>query len=235
MPPSTRKVDAVMNDESSEARNAAAAAISEASPKRPMGMCTSRRAARSGSVAKSSCEQRRVDRTRAERVHPHPLAGELHAELARQGEHAALGSRVADLAGRRAHDGNERRGVDDRAPAAGEQVRDGVLAAQIDRREVDPLDALPRLEPGVEDGVVVGRADAGVVAADVDARRSGRPPRRTAPPPRRRTSHRPARTCRRPPPPPRRRRSRRGRPRPPWRPRRRSARTWRGRCRWRPR
>ena len=173
MPPSTRKVDAVMNDESSEARNAAAAAISEASPKRPIGMCTSRRAARSGSLAKSSCEQRRVDRSRAERVHPHALAGELHAELARQGEHAALGSRVADLAGRRAHDGDERRRVDDRAPAAGQQVRQRVLAAQVDRREVDPLHTLPRLEPGLEDGVVVGRADAGVVATDVDAAEVG--------------------------------------------------------------
>ena len=43
-----------------------------------------------------------------------------------------------------------------------------MLAAQIDRREVDPLHTVPRLEPGVEDGVVVGRADAGVVAADVE-------------------------------------------------------------------
>ena len=42
-----------MNDESSEARNAAAAAISVASPKRPIGMWIRRRAARSGSLAKS--------------------------------------------------------------------------------------------------------------------------------------------------------------------------------------
>ena len=157
-----------MNDESSQARKAAAAAISGASPKRPIGMCTRRRAARSGSLAKSSCEQRRVDRPRAQRVDPHPLASELHAELARHGEHAALGGGVADLARRRPHDGDERRGVDDRPPAAGEQVRERVLAAQVDRREVDPLHALPGVEAGVEDGVVVGRADAGVVAADVD-------------------------------------------------------------------
>ena len=44
-----------------------------------------------------------------------------------------------------------------------------MLAAQVHRRQVDPLHALPRLEAGVEDGVVVGRADAGIVAADVDA------------------------------------------------------------------
>ena len=54
IPPSTRKVDAVMNEESSLAKNAAAAAISDASPKRPIGMWTRRRAARSGSLAKSS-------------------------------------------------------------------------------------------------------------------------------------------------------------------------------------
>ena len=57
IPPSTRKVVAVINDESSLAKNAAAAAISPASPKRPMGMCTRRRAARSGSLAKSSCNK----------------------------------------------------------------------------------------------------------------------------------------------------------------------------------
>ena len=55
MPPSTRNVDAVMNDASSLARKATAAAISSASAKRPAGMCTSRRAARSGSLANSSC------------------------------------------------------------------------------------------------------------------------------------------------------------------------------------
>ena len=53
-PPSTRKFDAVMNDASSLARNATAAAISDGSAKRPSGTCTSRRAARSGSFANSS-------------------------------------------------------------------------------------------------------------------------------------------------------------------------------------
>ena len=102
-----------------------------------------------------------------------PWRANCTPELTRHGEHAALGGRVADLAGRRAHDRDERRGVDDRSPAAGEQVRQRVLAAEIHRREVDALDALPRLEPGVEDGVVVGRADAGVVAADVDPAEAG--------------------------------------------------------------
>src|SRR5258706_11361719 len=54
MPPSTRNCDAVMNDESSLARNATAAAISSGSANRPSGTCTRRRAARSGSLANSS-------------------------------------------------------------------------------------------------------------------------------------------------------------------------------------
>ena len=46
MPPSTRNADAVMNEASSLARNATAAAISDASANRPIGTCTRRRAAR---------------------------------------------------------------------------------------------------------------------------------------------------------------------------------------------
>jgi hypothetical protein len=55
MPPSTRNVEAVMNDASSLAKNATAAASSSGSANRPIGTCTSRRAARSGSLANSSC------------------------------------------------------------------------------------------------------------------------------------------------------------------------------------
>ena len=44
-----------MNEASSLARNATAAAISSGSANRPIGTCTSRRAARSGSAANSSC------------------------------------------------------------------------------------------------------------------------------------------------------------------------------------
>src|SRR6266545_7066718 len=54
MPPSTTNCEAVMNEASSLARNATAAAISSGSAKRPIGTCTSRLAARSGSLAKSS-------------------------------------------------------------------------------------------------------------------------------------------------------------------------------------
>ena len=157
-----------MKDESSDARNAAAAAISVASPKRPMGMCTSRRAARSGSLANNSCSNGVFTGPGHSALTAHALPGELDAELPRHGEHAALRRRVADLARRRAHDGHERGRVDDRPFAAGQQVRQGVLAAQVHRRQVDALHALPRIESRFEDRVVVGRADAGVVAADVD-------------------------------------------------------------------
>ena len=44
MPPSTKKVFAVMKLDSSEARNSTALAISSGSPNRPIGTCTSRRA-----------------------------------------------------------------------------------------------------------------------------------------------------------------------------------------------
>ncbi|BFO20053.1 hypothetical protein SHKM778_64410 [Streptomyces sp. KM77-8] len=46
---------------------------------------------------------------------------------------------------------------------------DGGLAAQEDGGEVDLLDALPGVEPRLQDGVVVGRGDPGVVEGDVDA------------------------------------------------------------------
>jgi hypothetical protein len=131
-----------MNDESSEARNSTAPAISSGSPKRPIGTCT-----------------RRVD--------PDTLAGELHPELAGHRQDAALGRRVGDLAGRRAHHGHERRGVDDRAAPLLEHVGQRGLAAQVDRREVDLLHPPPRIELGVEDRVVVRWADPGVVEGDV--------------------------------------------------------------------
>src|SRR3712207_7897481 len=48
-------------------------------------------------------QQRGVDRPRAQRVDAHVLARELHAELARQRQHTALGRGVGDLRGRRPH------------------------------------------------------------------------------------------------------------------------------------
>src|SRR5665811_26963 len=57
MPPSTRKVDAVMKLDSSEARNSTALAISSGSANRPSGTWTNRRAARSGSLANKSCNK----------------------------------------------------------------------------------------------------------------------------------------------------------------------------------
>ena len=147
-----------MNEASSLARNATAAAILGASANRPIGMCTRRRAARSGSLANNSWEHRCVDRTRAQRVDPDPLTGELHAQLVRHGHDPALGSRVGDLRRRRAHDSHERRGVDDRPAAPLLHVRDRVPAAQVHRREVDLLHPPPHVERRVEDRVVIGWA-----------------------------------------------------------------------------
>ena len=81
---------AVMKLDSSLARNRAALAISSARAKRPIGTCTRRRAACSGSVGVQLSQQRRVDRPGAERVDPDAAAGELDAQLAGQREHASL-------------------------------------------------------------------------------------------------------------------------------------------------
>src|SRR3989454_3336501 len=54
MPPSTTSAAPVISEESSEASHSAACAISDARPKRPMGMCTSRRARRCGSLRSSA-------------------------------------------------------------------------------------------------------------------------------------------------------------------------------------
>ena len=113
-------------------------------------------------------QQRRVDRAGAERVDAHAAARELDPELARQRQHAALRRRVGDLRRRRAHHRHERGGVDHRAAAGLQQVRDAVLAAEEDRLQVDVLHPLPRLLGGVEDGGVVGGGDAGVVEQHVD-------------------------------------------------------------------
>jgi hypothetical protein len=76
---------------------------------------------------------------------------------------------VYEICERGAHDGDERRGVDDRAAAALDEVRDAVLAAQEDRREVDLLHPPPGPERRVEHRHVIGRRDAGVVEQHVDA------------------------------------------------------------------
>ena len=150
MPPSTRKVDAVMKLDSSEARKSTAP----------------RRALLVG--CEQLAQQRGVDRAGAEGVHAHALSRELHPQLARHRQHPALACAVGDLRGGGPHHGDERRRVDDRALALFEHVRQGGLAAQVDRGEVDLLHSAPGVELGVEDGVVVGWADAGVVEGDID-------------------------------------------------------------------
>ena len=114
MPPSTRNVEAVMNEASSLARNATAAAISSGSAKRPMGTWTRRRAARSGSLANNSFSMRGVHRSRAQGIDADTVAGELHTELPRHGQDAAFAGGVGDLRGGRAQHRHERSGVDDR-------------------------------------------------------------------------------------------------------------------------
>ena len=169
MPPSTRNVDAVMKLDSSLARNSDGVGdlvgVGEAAhrdvhqpPGRPLRV-----------LGEQLAQQRGVDRPGAQRVDPDALAGELHAELAAHREHAALARGVGDLRRRGAHHGDERRGVDDRAPALRAHVGQHGLAAQVDAGEVDLLHPAPGVEPGVEDRVVVGRGDAGVVEGDVDA------------------------------------------------------------------
>ena len=158
-----------MNDESSLARNAAAAAISSGSPKtaernvhessrRPLGV-----------LREQFDEQRSVDRPRRQGVDPHSGSGELHAELTSHGEHPALGRRVRDLRGRGSHRRHEGRGVDDRSLGLVEHVGQDLLAAQEHRREVDRLDSVPSVDAGVEDRVVVRRRDASIVEGDIDA------------------------------------------------------------------
>jgi hypothetical protein len=91
------------------------------------------------------------------------LAGELHTELAAEGEHTSLGGGVGYLGGGRAHHRDEGGGVYDRPAATLQQVRYAVLAAQKDTLEVHVLDPLPGVKLCIQDGVVVGRRDAGVV------------------------------------------------------------------------
>ena len=145
-------------------------AISSARAKRPIGRWTSRRAARSGSLANSSRSSGVSTGPGHSALTRTPCARELDAELARERQHAALRRGVGDLRGRGAHHRDERGGVDHRAAGrvVGEQMRDAVLAAEEHALEVDVLDALPGLERGVEHRRVVGRRDPGVVEEHVD-------------------------------------------------------------------
>ena len=171
MPPSTRKVRGgdVGADSSLARKRAALGDLPRPRAKRPIGMWTRRVAACSGSLAKSSCSsgvltgpgQRALTRTPRS---PNSTPSSRESERT-----AALGGGVGDLRDGRAHHRDERGGVDHRAAAGLEQVRDAVLAAEEDAAQVDVLDPLPGLERGVEHRGVVGRVDAGVVEEHVDA------------------------------------------------------------------
>ncbi len=64
---------------------------------------------------------------------------------------------------------DEARDVDDRAAAALDHVRDGVLAAEEHAADVDGHDLVPGVDVGVDDRVVGGRHDPGVVVEHVQA------------------------------------------------------------------
>ena len=97
MPPSTRNVDAVMNDASSlgeeRDRGRELLGLGEAAH-RDVHEAALRAL---GVLREQLLQQRRVDRAGAQRVDADALARELHAEFARHREHAALGGGVRDL------------------------------------------------------------------------------------------------------------------------------------------
>src|SRR5919112_1745773 len=114
-------------------------------------------------------QKRCIHRTWTERVDAYPPSGELDPELAAEGQHATFRCGVGDLGGRRPHHGDEGGGVDDRPSASLQEVRYPILAAQVDALEVHVLDALPGFEPRLQNRVVVGWGDAGVVEEHVYA------------------------------------------------------------------
>src|SRR5215213_5883945 len=114
-------------------------------------------------------QERSVDRTGTQGVDAYPPACELDPELAAQGQHAALRGGVGDLGGRRPHHGDERGGIDNGATAPLQKVRYPILAAQENAPPVHVLDALPGFELRLQNRVVVGWGDAGVVEEHVYA------------------------------------------------------------------
>ena len=100
--------------------------------KRPIGTWTRRRAAFSGSLANSSCSSGVSTGPGQSALTRTPRRANSTPELARQREHAALRGGVGDLRHRRAHHGDERRRVDDRA-AAGRRAGAGCRACSTGR------------------------------------------------------------------------------------------------------
>ena len=100
--------------------------------KRPIGRCTSRRAAFSGSLANSSCSSgvsTGPGHSALTRTPARPNSTPSSRDIAST---AALGRRVGDLRRRRAHHRDERRGVDHRA-AAGRRAGAGCRACSTGR------------------------------------------------------------------------------------------------------
>ena len=168
MPPSTRKVDA--GDErrvvAGQERHRGGQFLRLGEPAHRHVHQPARRAL--GILGEQLLQQRRVHRSRAQRVDPDALPRVLHAELARHRQHAALGGGVGDLRRRRAHHRDERRGVDDRALLRGHHVPQRGPAAQVHRLEVDVLHPLPGVAARWSRSSRRRAGDAGVVERDVD-------------------------------------------------------------------
>src|SRR4029077_699269 len=83
-------------------------------------------------VAPDREQERSLHRPRAERVHSDVLLRELDTELSRHRQDGALRGRIRDLRGCCAEERHERGDVDDGATATLDQMRDAVLAAEVD-------------------------------------------------------------------------------------------------------
>ena len=195
----------VMNEASSEQRNATAAAISPGSARRGIG--TSSAGRRRSSVAghvRLVGDGARVrpevggDEAGADAVRPDPVVHVLDGDGSGELEYAALGRVV-----RRALAGGDERGDgpdrDDRSATGLEQMRDGVLQGEERARQVHPHHRLPRVQRGgVGD---TGKGESGARRPRCRGHR-GRPRPRSWPPPspsRRRRRRWPRRPCHPPP------------------------------------
>ena len=168
MPPSTTRAEPVMNEDSSDARNSAARAISSGRPSRPMGMCTSRRCRRTGSASSSASRGVSIGPGHSG-VGPDARPGVLDGQLTGEGEDAPLRRRVGHLRRRRPHQGHERGHVHDGAAARVDHGRDRRPAAEPHPLQVDLHHSVPRRRGRVEHAAVVAGKDPGVVEQDVQA------------------------------------------------------------------
>ena len=169
IPPSTRNVEAVMKDASSLARNATAAAISSGSAKRPIGTWTIRRAARSGSFAKSSCRSGVLTGPGQRAFTLMPSLANCTPSSRDNASTPPLEAVYEILRRGRPEHGHKRGRVDYRTLPGALHIRDNSLTAKVDGGEIDLLDPSPGVKAGREYGVVLGRRNASIIESNVDA------------------------------------------------------------------